>query len=173
MFERRKLVCNCIKPTLNYSKRERISRTFKVKCTAWLLNTYTPYTFYMPVFCVFFWHTYVAFGCTVLMQTFRTFIHIETTLDMEPFMTPGLMSAQKMELIGIISHQGTGKNGHYVAATKKGTEWILYDDAITTQLTLAQWLQAYVLIYRKTTPNTETGAIPGVWLMLLLLLPKK
>jgi hypothetical protein len=86
----------------------------------------------------------------------------ETILNMEPFMTPGLRSAQKMELIGIISHQGTGKNGHYVAATKKGTEWILYDDAITTQLTLAQLhrLQAYVLIYRKTTPNTETGAIP-------------
>ena len=49
----------------------------------------------------------------------------ETILDMEPFMTPGLRSAQKMELIGIISHQGTGKNGHYVAATKKGIDWIL------------------------------------------------
>jgi len=87
----------------------------------------------------------------------------ETILDMEPFMTPGLMSAQKMELIGIISHQGTGKNGHYVAATKKGTEWILYDDAIVTQLTTAQLhrLQVYVLIYRKTTPNTEKGATPG------------
>ena len=86
----------------------------------------------------------------------------DTTLDMEPFMTPGLRSAQRMELIGIISHQGTGKNGHYVAATKKVTEWILYDDATTTQLTPAQLhrLQAYVLIYRKTTPNTETGATP-------------
>ena len=49
-----------------------------------------------------------------------------------------------------------------MAATKIGTEWMLYDDAITTQLTLAQLhrLQAYVLIYRKTTPNTETGATP-------------
>ena len=86
----------------------------------------------------------------------------DTTLDMEPFMTPGLRPAQRMELIGMISHQGTGKNGHYVAATKKGTEWILYDDATTTQLTPAQLhrLQAYVSIYRKTIPNTETGAIP-------------
>ena len=86
----------------------------------------------------------------------------DTTLDMEPFMTPGLRSAQRMELISIISHQGTGKNRHYVAATKKLTEWILYDDATTTQLTPAQLhrLQAYVLIYRKTTPNTETGATP-------------
>jgi len=86
----------------------------------------------------------------------------DTTLDMEPFMTPGLRPAQRMELIGMISHQGTGKNGHYVAATKKGTEWILYDDATTTQLTPAQLhrLQAYVLIHRKTIPNTETGAIP-------------
>ena len=67
-----------------------------------------------------------------------------------------------MELIGMISHQGTDKNGHYVAATKKGTDWILYNDATTTQLTPAQLhrLQAYVLIYRKTIPNTETGAIP-------------
>jgi len=95
--------------------------------------------------------------------TIHNHIPFETTLDMEPFMTPELMSAQKMELIGIISHQGTGKNGHYVAATKKGTEWILYDDSITTQLTLTQLhrLQAYVLIYRKTSPNTELGATPG------------
>ena len=47
---------------------------------------------------------------------------------------------------------------------KKGTDWILYNDATTTQITPAQLLrlQAYVLIYRKTIPNTETGAIPIV-----------
>ena len=86
----------------------------------------------------------------------------ETTLDMEPFMTPEQRPAQRMKLIGIISHQETGNNGHYLSATKKGIEWTLYDDAKTTHLTLAQLhrLQAYVLIYRKTT-QTETGAIPG------------
>ena len=99
-------------------------------------------------------------------------IHNHTTLDMEPFMTPGLRSAQKMELIGIISHQGTEKNGHYVAAIKKGTEWMLYDDAITTQLTLAQLhrLQAYVLIYRKSTHMLLLLWVGPLLLLLLHLL---
>ena len=81
------------------------------------------------------------------------------TLGMEPFMAQGLGSPQKLELIGMISHQGTEKNGHYVAVTKKGEDWILHNDASTTQITPAQLhrSQAYVLIYRKTIPSTETG----------------
>jgi len=57
-------------------------------------------------------------------------------------MAPGHGSAQKMELIGMISHQGTEKHGHYVAITKKGKEWILHNDAITTQITLAHLHQS-------------------------------
>jgi len=59
----------------------------------------------------------------------------------------------------MISHQGTEKNGHYVAATKKGEDWMLHNDATTTPITPTQLhrLQAYVLIYRKTKPSTETG----------------
>jgi len=67
---------------------------------------------------------------------------------MEPFMAPGLGSAQKMKLIGMISHQGTEKHGHYVAITKKGEEWILHNDASTTLTTPAHLhqSQAYILI---------------------------
>jgi len=69
---------------------------------------------------------------------------------------------KKMELIGIIAHQGTEKHGHYVAITKKGNEWISHNDAITTQTTPAHLhqSQAYVLMYRKTkhSAGTETGA---------------
>jgi len=73
-------------------------------------------------------------------------------------MAPGLGSAQKMELIGMISHQGTEQHGHYVAITKKGQEWTLHNDASTTQTTPAHLhqSQAYVLIYRKTKLSTET-----------------
>ena len=62
----------------------------------------------------------------------------------------------------MISHQGSEKHGHYVAITKKGKEWILHNDASTTQTTPAHLhqSQAYVLIYRKTKLSTEmeTGA---------------
>jgi len=56
-----------------------------------------------------------------------------------------------MELIGIISHQGTKNNGHYTAMTKKEEEW----DAITTHITTTHMhqTQAYILMYRK---------IPGI-----------
>jgi len=94
----------------------------------------------------------------ILGEKIQNHIPFDTTLEMEPFMAPGLGSAQKLELIGMISYQGTEKNGHYVAVTKKGEDWILHNDATTTQITPAQLhrSQAYVLIYRKTIPSTET-----------------
>ena len=59
----------------------------------------------------------------------------------------------EMELIGIISHQGTKDNGHYKAITKKGEEWTLYNDATTTHLTTSHMhqTQANILMYRKTS----------------------
>jgi len=94
----------------------------------------------------------------ILGEQIQNHIPFDTTLEMEPFMAPGLGSAQKMELIGMISHQGTEKHGHYVAVTKKGEDWILHNDASTTQITPAHLhqSQAYILIYRKTKPSTET-----------------
>jgi len=64
-----------------------------------------------------------------------------------------------MKLIGMISHQGTKKHGHYVAVTKKGEDWILHNDASTTQITPAHLhqSQAYILIYRKTKLSAETA----------------
>jgi len=63
-----------------------------------------------------------------------------------------------MELIGIIAHQGTKEQGHYVTITKKGNEWILHNDAIVTQATLTLLLQtqAYIMIYRKMDHNEGT-----------------
>ena len=94
----------------------------------------------------------------ILGEKIQNHIPFDTTLEMEPFMTPGLGSAQKLELIGMISHQGTEKHGHYVAVTKKGEDWILYNDASITQITPAHLhqSQAYILICRKTKPSTET-----------------
>ena len=62
-----------------------------------------------------------------------------------------------MNLIGIISHQGTKEHGHYVAITKKGNEWISCNDAITTQIPLTHLhqSQAYVLIYRKIEHSAD------------------
>ena len=95
----------------------------------------------------------------ILGEKFQNHIPFDTTLEMEPFMAPGLGSAQKLELIGMISHQGTEKHGHYVAVTKKGEDWTLHNDASTTQITPAHLhqSQAYILIYRKTKPSTETA----------------
>jgi len=64
-----------------------------------------------------------------------------------------------MELIGIISHQGTKDQGHYVAITKRGNEWISHNDAKVAQTTLTQLhrTQAYVMIYRKMDHNEATG----------------
>jgi len=41
---------------------------------------------------------------------------------MKPYLAPGQASTQTMELIGIITHQGTKEQGHYVAITKKGNK---------------------------------------------------
>jgi len=64
-----------------------------------------------------------------------------------------------MELIGIITHQGTKEQGHYVTITRKGNEWISYNDAIVTQVTVTELLQtqAYILIYRKRDHDGGTG----------------
>jgi len=64
-----------------------------------------------------------------------------------------------MELIGIIAHQGTKEQGHYVTITKKGNGWISHNDAVVTQATLTQVLQtqAYIMIYRKMDHDGGTG----------------
>ena len=45
----------------------------------------------------------------------------DTVLDMKPYLAPGQASTPKMELSGIIAHQGTKEQGKYVAITKQGT----------------------------------------------------
>jgi len=87
-----------------------------------------------------------------------TDILFDTVLEMEPYPAPGQALSQKMKLIGIISHQGTKDQGHYVAITKRGNEWISYNDAITAQTTLTQLhqTQAYIMIYRKMDYNEAT-----------------
>jgi len=89
-------------------------------------------------------------------------IPFDSTLNLEPCMTPGYLPIQDMKLIGIISHQGTKDNGHYTAMTKKEDEWTLYNDAITTQISTKHILQAqaYILMYRKT-PNLPIKMPPG------------
>jgi len=64
-----------------------------------------------------------------------------------------------MELIGIISHQGTKEQGHYVTITKRGNDWISHNDAIVTQTTLTQLhqTQTYIMIYRKMDHHGVTG----------------
>jgi len=80
---------------------------------------------------------------------------------MKPYLTPGQASTQTMKLIGIIAHQGSKEQGHYVTITKKGNKWISHNDAIVTQVTLTQLLQtqAYIMIYRKMDHDggTETN----------------
>jgi len=94
----------------------------------------------------------------ILGKKIQNHTSFDTTLEMEPYMAPGRVSSQKMELIGIISHQGTGKHGHYVAITKRGNGWISHNDAITTQTTPTRLhqSQAYVLMYRKTEHSAGT-----------------
>ena len=77
---------------------------------------------------------------------------------MQPYMALGHASSQKMNLIGVISHQGTKEHGHYVAITNRGNDWTSYNDAITTQTTLTHLhqSQAYVLMYRKTEHSAGT-----------------
>ena len=87
----------------------------------------------------------------ILGEKIQTHIPFNTVLEMKPYLAPGQASPQTMELIGIISHQGTKEHGHYVAITKKGNEWISHNDAKVTQATLTQLhqTQAYIMIYRK------------------------
>jgi len=86
-------------------------------------------------------------------------IPFDTTLDLEPYMTPGHSPTHYMKLIGIISHQSTKDNGHYTALTKREDKWTLYNDAITTQTTMkhVHQTQAYILMYRTTEQRTGTG----------------
>jgi len=94
----------------------------------------------------------------ILGKKIQNHTPFDTALEMEPYMALGHASSQKMDLIGIISHQGTKEHGHYVAITKRGNEWTSCNDAITTQITLTHLhqLQAYVLIYRKTEHSADT-----------------
>jgi len=64
-----------------------------------------------------------------------------------------------MELIGIITHQGTKEQRHYVTITRKGNKWISYNDAMVTQVTVTELLQtqAYIIIYRKMDHVGGTG----------------
>jgi len=95
----------------------------------------------------------------ILGKKTQTHMPFDTVLEMKPYLAPGQASPQKMELIGIISHQGTKDPGHYVAITKRGNEWISYNDAITAQTTSTQLhqTQAYIMIHRKMDHNEATG----------------
>ena len=77
---------------------------------------------------------------------------------MQPYLAPGLSPTLRMELIGIITHQGTNAQGHYVAITRKGKEWFSYNDAIVTRVTVAALLQtqAYILIFRRMDQEGDT-----------------
>jgi len=95
----------------------------------------------------------------ILGKKIQNHTPFDTTLEMEPYMTPGHAVSQKMKLIGIISHQETKEHGHYVAITNRGNEWTSYNDAITTQTTLTHLhqSQACVLMYRKMEKPRQNG----------------
>ena len=95
----------------------------------------------------------------ILGKKIQTHVPFDTVLDMKPHLAPGQASPQTMELIGIISHQGTKEQGHYVTISKRGNDWISHNDAIVTQATLTQLhqTQAYIMIYRKMDHNGVTG----------------
>jgi len=99
---------------------------------------------------------------SILGTKIQQLIPFDITLSLEPYIMQGYPPIQDMELIGIISHQGTKDNGHYIAMTKKEEEWTLYNDAITTQTTIQHIHQtwAYILMYRKT-PETTIRTPPG------------
>jgi len=91
----------------------------------------------------------------ILGKKIQTRIPFDTVFEMEPYLAPGQTTPQKMKLIGIISHQGTKDQGHYVAITKRGNEWTSSNDALTAQTTLTQLhqTQVYIMIYRKMEHN--------------------
>jgi len=95
----------------------------------------------------------------ILGKKIQTHVPFDTVLDMKPYLAPGQALPQTMELIGIISHQGTKEQGHNVTITKRGNEWISHNDAKVTRATLTQLYetQAYIMIYRKTDHNRVTG----------------
>ena len=66
-------------------------------------------------------------------EEFQVHVPFDTILEMKPYLVPGPTSTLRMELIGIVTHQGTKEQGHYVAITKKGNEWFSYSDAIVTK----------------------------------------
>jgi len=95
----------------------------------------------------------------ILGEKIQTHVPFDTVLDMKPYLAPGQASPQTRELIGIISHQGTKEQGHYVTITKRGNDWISHIDAKVTQATLTQLhqTQTYIMIYRKMDHNGVTG----------------
>jgi len=58
----------------------------------------------------------------ILGRKIQDHVPFDTILDMKPYLAPGPSSTLSMELIGIITHQGTKEQGHYVAITRKGNE---------------------------------------------------
>jgi len=95
----------------------------------------------------------------ILGRKIQTHVPYDTVLDMKPYLAPGQASTQTMELIGIIAHQGTKEQGHYVTITKKGNKWISHNDAIVTQASVTQLLQtqAYIMTYRKMDHEGGNG----------------
>jgi len=95
----------------------------------------------------------------ILGRKIQAHVPFDTILDMKPYLAPEHTSTIIMELIGIITHQGTKEQGHYVTITRKGNERISYNDAIVTQVTMTELLQtqAYILIYRKKDHGEGTG----------------
>jgi len=95
----------------------------------------------------------------ILGEKIQTHMTFDTVLDMKPYLAPGQASPHTMDLIGIISHEGTKEQGHYVTITKRGNDWTSYNDAIVTQATLTQLhqTQAYIMIYRKMDHNGVNG----------------
>jgi len=72
----------------------------------------------------------------IVGKKIQTHTSFDTTLDLEPYMTPGHSPSHDMKLVGIISHHGTKDNEHYTAMTRREDKWTLYNDAITTQTTM-------------------------------------
>jgi len=58
----------------------------------------------------------------ILGKKMQQHIPFDITFDLEPYMMLGYPPIQDMELVGIISHQGTKDNRHYMALTKKEEE---------------------------------------------------
>jgi ubiquitin C-terminal hydrolase len=100
----------------------------------------------------------------ILGKKIQDHIPFDTTLDLEPYMTPGHSLTHDMKLVGIISHQGSKDNGHHTAMTKREDKWTLYNDAITTQTTMKHihQTQAYILLYRKTEQRVGMGKLAPI-----------